>query len=63
MRLLPTCKEVTRLVLLDQEQRLPLRKKVLVRMHWAICTACSNFRDQLAFMKKASARWRHYSEE
>ena len=63
MRLLPTCREVTRLALLGQDQRLPLGKRALMRMHWTICTACTNFREQLAFMKKAGARWRHYSEE
>lgn len=62
MRLLPTCREVTRLVLLGQDQQLPLRQKVLMRMHWAICEACTNFRGQLDFMKKAGARWRRYSE-
>ncbi len=63
MRLLPTCREVTRLALLGQDQPLPLRKRVLMHMHWAICEACTHFRGQLAFMKKANARWRQYSEE
>ncbi|HEY4083199.1 MAG TPA: zf-HC2 domain-containing protein [Burkholderiaceae bacterium] len=63
IRLLPSCKEVTRLVLLSQETPLPLGKRVAVRAHWMICEACTNFRNQMRLMQKASARWRSYSEE
>ena len=63
MRLLPTCKEVTRLVLLSQEQPLPWGKRAAVRAHWMICEACTNFRNQMRLMQKANARWRSYTEE
>ena len=63
MRLLPNCREVTRLALLGQDQRLPLRQRTLMRLHLFICEACTNFRGQLRLMQKASARWRKYSED
>ena len=63
MRLLSTCREVTRLALLGQDQQLPLRQRALMRLHLAFCEACTHFRAQLVFMKKAGGRWRQYAEE
>ena len=59
----PNCREVTRLVLLAEETTLPLRERVGVRFHMLICKACPKFAEQLALMRRASARWRRYSEE
>ena len=59
----PNCREVTRLVLLAEEIRLPLHQRLGVRFHMLICKACPTFAEQLALMRRASARWRRYSEE
>jgi hypothetical protein len=59
----PNCKEVTRLVLMAEDTSLPIRQRLAVRFHMLICKACPKFADQLALMRKASARWRRYTEE
>ena len=59
----PNCKEVTRLVLMAEDTSLPLRSRLAVRFHMLICKACPKFAGQLALMRKASDRWRRYSEE
>ncbi|MDY0745597.1 zf-HC2 domain-containing protein [Paucibacter sp. R3-3] len=59
----PNCREVTRRVLLAEETRLSLRERLGVRFHMLICKACPTFAEQLALMRRASARWRRYSEE
>ncbi len=59
----PNCKEVTRLVLMAEDTTLSLGSRLAVRFHMLICKACPKFADQLSLMRKASARWRQYSEE
>ncbi len=59
----PNCKEITRLVLMAEDTSLAFSQRMAVRFHMLICKACPKFADQLALMRKASARWRQYSEE
>ena len=58
-----TCKEVTHLVLQAEDKALPLADRLAVRLHMAACKACPRFVKQVAFMRRASERWRAYSEE
>ena len=58
-----SCKEVTALVLRAEDDRLSLRERAAVRFHMLICRACPKFAQQLDLMRRASARWRQYSEE
>jgi len=58
-----TCKEVTHLVLQAEDTALPLADRLAVRLHMVVCKACPRFVEQVVFMRKASARWRQYSEE
>lgn len=58
-----TCKEVTHLVLQAEDKALPLADRIAVRLHMVVCRACPRFVKQVQFMRKASARWRQYSEE
>ena len=63
MRIGPSCREVTRLVLMAEDTSLPLSQRLAVRFHMLICKACPKFAGQLALMRRASARWRQYTEE
>ncbi|ALT76974.1 MAG: zf-HC2 domain-containing protein [Burkholderiaceae bacterium] len=57
------CREITALVLQAEDRRLGLGERLSVRMHMLICKACPRFLKQVSLMRKASARWRSYSEE
>lgn len=57
------CREITALVLQAEDRRLGLGERLSVRMHMLICKACPRFLQQVSLMRKASARWRSYSEE
>ncbi len=59
---LSTCKEVTHLVLQGEDRQLRMGERVKIRMHLMICKACPIFAKQVALMRKASQRWRHYAE-
>lgn len=48
-----TCKETSHLVSQGLDQRLPFARRVAVRMHLAICTGCTNFSKQMAFLRRA----------
>ena len=48
-----SCKEASRLVSQGQDERLPLGRHIAVRVHLAICNGCTNFRNQMLFLKKA----------
>lgn len=63
MLLRRTCKQVTALVLSAEDRALPLVERLAVRLHLYACTACTRFTGQVKLMRKATARWRHYSEQ
>jgi predicted anti-sigma-YlaC factor YlaD len=48
-----TCKEASRLVSRGLDQRLPLHRRMALRLHLAICTGCANFSKQMAFLRRA----------
>lgn len=60
---LPNCKEVTRLALEGENRALASRERLTIRVHRLFCKGCTNFGKQLDLMRKASARWRSYTEE
>ena len=57
-----SCREVTRLVLAGEDRRLSWFERLLLRSHLKVCQACPRFVAQVALMRGAMARWRHYSE-
>jgi hypothetical protein len=57
-----TCRQVTELVLRQEDQALPWYERVAVNLHMQICVACPRFRRQVTFMREAMGRWRQYAE-
>jgi hypothetical protein len=53
-----SCKEVTRLLSQAQDRPLALGERVKLRLHLLVCTACTRFERQLAFMRTALSRYR-----
>lgn len=58
-----SCREVTRLVLAGEDRRLGWFERLLVRQHLRVCAACPRFARQVALMRGAMGRWRHYADE
>ena len=48
-----SCKEVTRLVSQGMDRQLPLGRRLALRLHFAICDGCTNFRKQMQFLRDA----------
>jgi hypothetical protein len=67
MLLMRTCKEVSLLVMQAQDLknglRLPWRERLALKLHMMACDACPRIVDQMALMRRATERWRSYSEK
>lgn len=50
------CKQATELMSQGQDRPLGLGEKIGLRLHLLICRGCSNFRRQLALIRKACQR-------
>ena len=53
-----SCKEATRRLSQAQDRPLSLGQRVKLRLHLLVCTACTRFARQLAFMRTALSRYR-----
>ena len=51
------CKEITHLVSEAQDRKLGLSERLQLEMHLAMCTGCSNYRRQMAFLREACQRY------
>ncbi len=47
------CREVSRLVSESMERNLPLRQRLQVWLHLAMCRLCAGFARQLRFLRRA----------
>lgn len=51
-----SCKEATHLLSQLQDRKLTLAERMQLEVHLAMCKGCSNFRDQMAFLRAACKR-------
>ena len=56
-----TCKEVTAMVVAQEDRLLSLADRLALRVHMAICDACPRFERQMLTMRKGLREWRNYS--
>ncbi|NJD06375.1 MAG: zf-HC2 domain-containing protein [Methylococcaceae bacterium] len=49
-----TCKEASRLLSQSMDQPLPRLKRMELRVHVWMCSACSNVEKQLLFLRRAA---------
>ncbi|HYC49304.1 MAG TPA: zf-HC2 domain-containing protein [Burkholderiales bacterium] len=55
--MIPSCRETSELLSQALDRPLTVREKLLVRVHLPLCNGCRNFREQLAFMRRAAKDW------
>ena len=48
-----TCKQASRLLSESLDRPLGLGERLSLRLHLAVCNACTNVRRQLAFLRRA----------
>ncbi len=50
------CKEVIELASQNQDARLPWQTKVRFQLHLLLCKTCTQYVEQLAFIKKSASK-------
>lgn len=53
-----SCQEASRLLSQREDQPLPLRERLVLRLHLAFCDACSNVARQFEALRGAMRAWR-----
>jgi hypothetical protein len=53
-----SCKDVSRLVSLQEDVRLSFWQRTRVRLHLSVCAACARFERQVRFLRTAMQRYR-----
>jgi len=53
-----SCQHASRLLSQQQDERLPFMQRVKLRLHLAVCDACTNVSRQFQAMRLALQRWR-----
>lgn len=59
---MPNCKDMTELLSTSLESRLPLSKRLAMRLHLLICSTCRRYRQHLLFIQKAFLRFEQSAE-
>ncbi|MFN3860104.1 MAG: hypothetical protein ACK4R2_01380 [Roseateles sp.] len=57
-----SCREAARILLQGEDRSLPLAERLTLRLHQSACSNCRRFARQVQLMRRASARWRKYSQ-
>ena len=60
--LMRTCKEASILLIAREDQNLPMRERLALRLHLALCKACPRFERQLLTLRSAMKQWRNYAD-
>jgi hypothetical protein len=57
MKLMLTCKEASRLISEQLDRDLPIADRAALRVHLAICTACTRLTRQFEFLRRAARQY------
>jgi hypothetical protein len=57
MKLMLTCKEASRLISEQLDRDLPIAERAALRVHLAICTACTRMTRQFEFLRRAARQY------
>jgi hypothetical protein len=52
-----SCKEASRLISLSRDGRLTFGQRTALRLHLALCNACTNVKEQFEFLSRALANY------
>jgi hypothetical protein len=61
-RITPPCHDITRLLSQSMDRKIPLHKRLAIRLHFQICVWCKRYGQQLAVIREASRSIPEHSE-
>lgn len=59
VRVMPSCRDVSELVSQSMDQRLPLTKRMTIRLHVSMCSLCRRYEKQLRLLREGA---RHFAD-
>ncbi len=57
VRVLPSCKDIAELISQSMDHRLPLRKRLSIRLHLSLCGLCRRYEKQLHLLRHGFCRY------
>lgn len=54
---MPSCREVSAMVSDSMDRRLPLRKRLAIRLHISMCSLCQRYEKQLYLLREGIRRY------
>jgi hypothetical protein len=61
-KITPPCHDITRLLSQSMDRRIPLYKRLAIRLHFQICVWCKRYGQQLTVIRQASRSVPEHSE-
>ena len=56
-RMMPFCEDISALVSKSMDRPLPLRQRLLIKIHWILCVPCRRYGKQLRLLRKGLSRY------
>ncbi|MBU6401983.1 MAG: zf-HC2 domain-containing protein [Verrucomicrobia bacterium] len=56
-KFMPSCKEISQLVSASMDTKLPLRKRLSIRLHVLMCGLCRRYEKQLRLLRDGCSRY------
>lgn len=61
-RMMKSCRQVTLLILAEQDRPLTVQEKLSKGLHLMVCKGCTRFDHQMGTMRQSMHAWRNYQE-
>ncbi|MCL4181473.1 MAG: zf-HC2 domain-containing protein [Verrucomicrobia bacterium] len=55
--MMPSCRDISRLVSEAMDHRLPLHQRAMIRLHLSMCALCRRYERQLHLLRQAGVRY------
>lgn len=56
-QMMPSCKDVSQLVSASMDRKLPLRQRLIIRVHVLMCSLCRRYHKQLHILRFGTKRY------
>ena len=62
VRVMPSCKDIAVLISQSMDQRLPLMKRLSIRLHVSMCSLCRRYEKQLRLLRDSAGHYANPAE-
>lgn len=62
VRVMPSCKDISALISQGMDEKLPLMKRLSIRLHVSMCSLCRRYEKQLRMLRAGTAHYANPDE-